>query len=101
VRCDGTQVALRAELYIAGMEIANGYQELVDAAEQRARFEADLAYRSQHQLPALPLPQGLLGALEHGLPASAGVALGVDRLLMALAKAASIEMVVSFPQGRA
>lgn len=78
----GVWVAERAELYLAGMEIANGYQELIDPAEQRARFEADLAYRRAHGLDDLPLPEALLQALEAGLPASAGVALGVDRLLM-------------------
>lgn len=82
----GAWVAERAELYLGGMEIANGYQELVDATEQRARFDADLAYRQQHGLEALPVPDALLQALEAGLPESAGVALGVDRLLMALQK---------------
>ena len=100
-RSDGTSVALRAELYIGGMEIANGYQELLDPAEQRARFQADLAYRVAHQLPLLPLPELLLGALEHGLPASAGVALGVDRLLMVLTGASSIRDLVGFSQERA
>lgn len=80
----GVWVARRAELYLAGMEIANGYQELVDTAEQRARFDADLAYRQRHGLQALPMPDALLQALEAGLPESAGVALGVDRLLMVL-----------------
>lgn len=96
-RPDGTLVALRAELYIGGMEIANGYQELVDAAEQRVRFQADLVYRSEHGLPSLPLPELLLEALEHGLPASAGVALGVDRLLMVLMGASAIRDVMGFP----
>lgn len=98
---DGSEVAQRAELYIGGMEIANGYQELVDAAEQRVRFEADLAYRKRHDLPALPVPDLLLGALEQGLPESAGVALGVDRLLMVLTGASHISKVVGFPFQRA
>lgn len=100
-RPDGGLVAQRAELYISGMEIANGYQELVDPAEQRDRFEADLAYRVQHGLPALPLPAFLLGAMETGLPESAGVALGVDRLLMVLTGATDIASVVGFPLQRA
>ncbi|MFZ5603010.1 MAG: EF-P lysine aminoacylase EpmA [Pseudomonadota bacterium] len=100
-RPDGSLVAQRAELYIAGMEIANGYQELVNPAEQRDRFKADLAYRAQHGLPLLPLPAFLLGALEKGLPESAGVALGVDRLLMVLSSAKDIADVVGFPLQRA
>lgn len=92
----GVWVAQRAELYLGGMEIANGYQELVDAAEQRARFDADLAYRQQHGLEALPVPDALLQALEAGLPASAGVALGVDRLLMALQKVERLEASLGF-----
>ena len=97
---DGIQVAQRAELYIAGMEIANGYQELVDPVEQRARFEADLAYRAQRKLSALPVPAFLLDAMEQGLPESAGVALGVDRLLMVLMAATRIDQVMSFPLPR-
>lgn len=94
----GAWVAERAELYLAGMEIANGYQELVDPAEQRARFEADLAYRHAHGLDALPLPEALVQALEAGLPASAGVALGVDRLLMGVSGRTSLPNILSFPQ---
>lgn len=78
----GVWVAQRAEFYWHGMEIANGYQELTDPVEQRARFEADLSYRREHGLNELPIPEALLQVLEKGLPDSAGVALGVDRLLM-------------------
>lgn len=100
-RADGTRVAQRAELYIGGMEIANGYQELVDAAEQQTRFQADRDYRIRQGLPVLPLPHGLLGALAHGLPESAGVALGVDRLLLILTGARHISDVIAFPLERA
>lgn len=96
---DGTTVAQRAELYLGGMEIANGYQELVDAEEQRRRFEADLQYREQHGLTPLPVPSTLLDALEAGLPESAGVALGIDRLLMFLSGAKNLNAVVAFPEG--
>lgn len=94
---DGAWVAQRAELYLAGMEIANGYQELVDAGEQRARFAADLQYRRQHGLDELPMPEALLQALEAGLPVSAGVALGVDRLLMAVTAISILPDALGFP----
>ncbi|AUM13617.1 EF-P lysine aminoacylase EpmA [Ketobacter alkanivorans] len=94
---DGLAVAQRVELYIAGKEIANGYQELVDAAEQAERFTADQSYRAQHGLDALPTPSHLISALQNGFPESAGVALGVDRLLMVLLDCDNIGDVISFP----
>jgi lysyl-tRNA synthetase class 2 len=75
-------VALRFELIVDGVEIANGYQELTDAAEQRLRFEADRALRRAHGQVEHAPDQRLLDALEAGLPCCSGVALGVDRLLM-------------------
>lgn len=93
----GQQVALRFELVINGMEIANGYDELSDAAEQQRRFSADQAVRKQRGLPEFPGDQRLLAALQHGLPACAGVALGVDRLLMLQTGAGHIREVLSFP----
>lgn len=76
------RVAKRFELYIDGLEIANGFQELRDVDEQRSRFESDNLERVQLQKPPLPIPIRFLEALKKGLPHSAGVALGVDRLLM-------------------
>ncbi|MGB3620238.1 EF-P lysine aminoacylase GenX [Ketobacter sp. MCCC 1A13808] len=93
---DGHCVARRAELYIRGVEIANGYQELTDAAVQEARLKADLQFRTAHQLDELPMPVSLLGALQHGFPECAGVALGVDRLMMVITTASSIDSVLSF-----
>lgn len=75
-------VAERFELYVDGVELANGWSELTDAAEQRRRFEADNHTRRARGLPTVPLDEGLLAALAHGLPDCAGVALGFDRLLM-------------------
>ncbi|WP_225756055.1 EF-P lysine aminoacylase EpmA [Cardiobacterium sp. Marseille-Q4385] len=91
---DGEAVAARFELYIDGMELCNGFWELTDAAEQRARFLADNHTRVQAGLPPIPLDEDFLTALAHGLPDCAGVALGVDRLLMLASDATHIEDVV-------
>src|SRR5699024_2819569 len=72
-------VAERFEVYLEGIELANGYHELNDANEQHQRFEADLAYRRKWELQEIPVDGLLLAALAHGLPDCAGVALGVDR----------------------
>ncbi|MCK4608677.1 MAG: EF-P lysine aminoacylase GenX [Gammaproteobacteria bacterium] len=77
-------VAERFEVYIDGLELANGFHELGDAKEQRARFEADLAKRRALNSPEIPLDEEFLAALASGFPACAGVALGIDRLLMVL-----------------
>ena len=74
--------AERFELYIAGLELANGYQELVDASEQRRRFNADNERRKVLGKAQLAPDNALISALEYGLPDCAGVALGMDRLLM-------------------
>jgi lysyl-tRNA synthetase class 2 len=95
------RLALRFELYCQGMELANGYHELTNAAEQRMRFSADLQARRARGLPAPDLDQHLLAALEAGLPDCAGVALGFDRVLMLAAGAGSIDEVLSFPLERA
>ena len=76
------RVAERFEAYLYGMEIANGYGELVDAVEQRRRFEATIAMRSARGLPTYPLDEPFLAALP-AMPPTAGIALGVDRLVMA------------------
>ena len=95
----GVPVAQRFELYVDGMELANGYFELTDAAEQRARFDGDLARRRQLGLPLVPVDEELLAALEAGLPSCAGVALGLDRLLMVLGQNRDISDVISYPLG--
>lgn len=96
-----TPVAERFEVYLKGLELANGYHELGDAAEQRQRFEADLACRREEERQVAPIDEYLLAALAHGLPDCAGVALGVDRLLMVLLGKQRVEEVLSFPIGRA
>lgn len=89
-------VAERFEVYLKGMELANGYHELSDASEQRQRFEADLAHRKKWGLEEVPMDEFLLAALIEGLPDCAGVALGVDRLLMLLLGSSRIEEVLAF-----
>ena len=90
-------VAERFEVYMNGVELANGFHELGDADEQRRRFEQNVAHRRNKGLPDLPMDEGLLAALEQGgLPDCAGVALGIDRLLMLAADADSLDDVVAF-----
>ncbi len=90
-------VARRFELYLGQVELANGYLELTDAVEQRARFEAENRRRQAAGQPVRPLDERLLAALAAGLPDCSGVALGVDRLLMACLGVASIRDVIAFP----
>ncbi|WP_457677097.1 EF-P lysine aminoacylase EpmA [Thiolapillus sp.] len=89
-------LASRFELYHQGVELANGFHELTDAGEQRRRFEAENAQRRKNGQPELPMDENLLAALEQGLPDCAGVALGLDRLLMLKLKASRLEDVLSF-----
>ncbi|HEY0768370.1 MAG TPA: EF-P lysine aminoacylase EpmA [Steroidobacteraceae bacterium] len=98
--CDPS-AARRFELYCDGIELANGFQELAAASEQRARFERDNAQRRRLGLPVFPLDERLLAALEAGLPDCAGVALGFERTLMLATGAAHIDEVLAFPTERA
>ncbi len=98
---DDPRTALRFELYAEGVELANGYVELAGAAEQRQRFTADLAERRRRALPEPAMDERLLAALEQGLPACAGVAMGFDRMAMLALGAASIDAVMAFPWERA
>lgn len=98
---DGVPVAERFELYLGPLELANGYHELADGAEQRARFERDHVVRGSRGdvLPAID--EALLDALDSGFPDCAGVALGVDRLLMAMSGTGRIADVIAFDFARA
>ena len=95
------RLALRFELYHRGMELANGYHELSNAAEQRQRFDNDQQARRQRGLPTHEFDPWLLAALDAGLPDCAGVALGFDRVLMLALNASSIDDVIAFPVERA
>jgi len=90
------RVARRFELFYGELELANGFHELADAAQQRLRFEQENNKRRQQGHAPMPLDEHLLQALETGLPDCAGVALGLDRLLMVLLHKTSIEQVLSF-----
>ena len=89
-------VAKRAELYITGREIANGYHELTDAVEQSARFDEDNRRRESLDRPAVPRDEALLDALTSGLPESYGVALGVDRLLQVTTQSKTLSECMTF-----
>lgn len=94
-------VGERFELYLNGLELANGFHELGDAGEQRRRFEGENARRQASGLSPVPVDGALLAALDSGLPDCAGVALGFDRLVMLAAGKKSLAEVVAFPLGRA
>ncbi len=94
------KVAARFEAYLDGVELANGFHELSDAHEQRARFERDLQTRTASGLIAPPIDERFLAALNHGLPDCAGVALGFDRLVMCALGAKHIDEVLAFPFAR-
>ncbi len=90
------EVAERWELYAGGLELANAFSELTDAGEQRRRFHAAAVARAARDAPVYALDEGFLQALEDGIPPSAGVALGFDRLLMLLAGVRDISAVSPF-----
>lgn len=93
---DNPQVAERFELYYRGVELANGFHELADAGEQRRRFTMELETREEQGLPVVPMDEYLLTALAEGFPPCAGVALGVDRLVMLALGAESLAEVMAF-----
>ncbi len=101
VRPGNPPLAERFELYVAGIELANGYQELLDADELRRRNALVNAQRRADGKPPLPEPTRLLAAMEAGLPPAVGVALGLDRLVMLAAGATDVREVIAFPFDRA
>jgi lysyl-tRNA synthetase class 2 len=93
-------VAERFELYVGGVELANGYGELTDPVEQERRFRAERARRKQRRQRVYPLDREFLAALGEGMPRAGGNALGVDRLIMLALGEASVQRVVAFPAER-
>ncbi len=90
----------RFEAYVGGVELCNGFGELVDAAEQRRRMEAEAETRRAQGMAEYPIDERFLGALEEGLPRSGGNALGVDRLVMMICGETSVGEVTAFPRER-
>lgn len=90
------EVAERFEVYVDGIELANGFHELQDAKEQRERFLNDLNKREKLGYPEMPIDETFLAALEHGLSDCSGVALGIDRLVMAVLNVTHINQAISF-----
>jgi lysyl-tRNA synthetase class 2 len=101
IRDESPPVAERFELYVDGIELANGYRELLDADELRRRNAHANKVRQADQKPALPAPTRLLAAMGHGLPPCSGAAMGFDRVVMIAAGAKSIDEVIAFPIERA
>lgn len=91
------KLAERFELYACGLELANAFGELTDAAAQRARFEADMDLKERLYGERFPVDEDFLAALEHGMPESSGIALGFDRLVMLCSGAEDIEDVLWAP----
>lgn len=98
---NGDIVAQRFEIYANGIELANGYLELIDAQEQALRFTHDNALRQQQNKDFMRPDQALLSALEHGLPQCSGVAIGLDRVLLVQQQAQSLADIIAFPNDRA
>lgn len=101
IRKGSPDVAERFELYINGMELANGFHELSDAEEQAQRFQQQQQQRKKLGQQGIPADYHLIEALKKGLPECAGVAIGLDRLLMVLTGAEHINEVLTFPFDRA
>ncbi len=90
------ELAERFEVFLGGFELANGYRELTDAAEQRRRFLTDHEQRRAAGLPLIAPDEALLAALDHGLPECSGVAIGFDRLVMTACELGHIDQAISF-----
>ncbi|AKH64082.1 MULTISPECIES: elongation factor P--(R)-beta-lysine ligase [Photorhabdus] len=95
------RVAERFEVYFKGVELANGFRELTDGDEQRQRFEQDNRKRAELGLPVRPIDENLIGALKQGIPECAGVALGIDRLVMLALGAERLSDVIAFSVNKA
>jgi lysyl-tRNA synthetase class 2 len=94
------QVAERFELYIAGMEVANGFSELNDPVEQAERFREQMMQRERGDEEAMLMDEDYIRALSYAMPPAAGIGIGVDRLVMLLSNKQSIRDVIIFPHMR-
>jgi lysyl-tRNA synthetase class 2 len=93
------RVAERFEIMIGGVEVCNGFHELVDPREQRTRFEHDQRERAARGLPVYPIDEKFVRALEEGMPPSSGNALGLDRLFALALGVSTIGDIMTFPEG--
>ncbi len=98
---DDARVTERVEVFVSGVELGNGYEELTDVVEQARRFELEIATRQQQGLTPVIKDQRLLAALQSGLPTCSGIAIGIDRLLMLMSGLSHIDAVLAFPIARA
>lgn len=101
LKTDDARVAERVEVFVNGIEIGNGYCELTDAHEQERRFMAEIELRKRQKRPPVAIDRRFLNALGSGLPDCAGMAIGLDRLLMLATGTESIAEVLAFPVARA
>jgi len=100
IKTSDKRVAERFELYIGGIELANAFSELTNWQEQQSRLDAQQQYRRDHHQSSWPIDDQFIDALKQGLPACAGISLGIDRLLMLLSNRESITEVLQFPANR-
>lgn len=96
-----SRVSERVELFVNGLELANGFYELADPEEQKSRFNAEMSARKMKGLPVFPVDNHFVAALNHGLPDCSGVAVGLDRVLMLMTRSSSLDQVMSFSIRRA